>query len=272
MFQPATMQVKALLNPVTAQSKFQFLRYMPSPELRYFVDWYWVIHWDLRGQEPYTQDVLTYPCVQFVVEEGKSGVFGLTRGKFSRQLVGKGRVIAAKFHAGGFYPFFKQAVTSYTDKTLTMNTVFGAAGDDLERIILTDETDEAALAHMDQFLCDRLPPPDPNVGLVNEIITRVINNPDITRVDELLPHIYLSKRSLQRLFHLYVGVSPKWVIQRYRLQEAAEQLAAEGMGKSTEIALRLGYFDQAHFIKDFKAIVGMPPLEYAKLAHFIPAS
>lgn len=272
MFQPATMQVKALLNPINAQAKFQFLRYMPTSELRYFVDWYWIIHWDLRGQEPYTQDVLTYPCVQFVVEESASGIFGLTRGKFSRVLVDKGRVVAAKFHAGGFYPFFRQPVATYTDKTLSMSYVFGPAGEELERTILANQTDEDALAHMDQFLCNRLPAHDPNVRLVNDIINCVIDHPDITRVDELLSYIYLSKRSLQRLFHLYVGVSPKWVIQRYRLQEAAEQLATEGMGKSSQIALRLGYFDQAHFIKDFKAIVGMSPLEYAKLANIVPIS
>jgi len=266
MFNPATTEVKAILNPVSAQAKFQFLRYMPTPELAYFVDWYWVIHWDLRGQEPFTQDVLTYPCVQFVIEDGASGVFGLTRGKFTRQLVGQGRVIAAKFHAGGFYPYFNQPVATYTDKTLPLNLVFGAAGDELERTILADGTDEAALTHMEQFLCDRLPMRDPNVALIDDIIKCIIAEQDITRVDELVSHINLSKRSLQRLFYQYVGVSPKWVIQRYRLQEAAEQLTREGMGKCTEIAVRLGYFDQAHFIKDFKAIVGLSPLEYARRA------
>lgn len=155
--QPATTQVKAMLNPHTAYEKFQFGRYLPAPQLAYFVDWYWVIHWDLRGQEPHTQDVLTYPCVQFVVEAGESGVFGLTSGKFSRRLMGKGRVIAAKFRPGGFYPYMQSSIAALTDQQVSLNTVFGAAGDDLERNILATEDDEHALMQMQQFLCDRLP-------------------------------------------------------------------------------------------------------------------
>ena len=66
------------------------------------------------------------------------------------------------------------------------------------------------------------------------------------------------------MFNDYVGVSPKWVIQRYRLQEAAERLA-EGRATSLEtLALELGFFDQAHFCRDFKALVGRTPAEYAR--------
>ena len=61
----------------------------------------------------------------------------------------------------------------------------------------------------------------------------------------------------------YVGVSPKWVIKRNRLQDAAEQLAG-GAVSCAQMALELGYFDQAHFIKDFKSIVGKSPAEYAR--------
>jgi AraC-like DNA-binding protein len=62
----------------------------------------------------------------------------------------------------------------------------------------------------------------------------------------------MSLRTLQTVFQKYVGVSPKWVIQRYRLQEAAEMLASGVEVK--ELAFQLAYFDQAHFIRDFKSI------------------
>lgn len=268
--QPATTQVKAILNPHLAKAKFQFSRYLPAPELAYFVDWYWVIHWDLRGQEPYTQEVLTYPCVQFVVEEGESGVFGLTSGKFSRRLVGKGRVIATKFRAGGFYPYMQSSISALTDQQLPLSAVFGGAGDDLERSILATNDDEHALMQMEQFLCERLPERDPNVALVNEIIDVVMNDRNMTKVDELVSRVHISKRSLQRLFSQYVGISPKWVIQRYRLQEAIDQIVGMDTGNYTAMAQRLGYFDQAHFIKDFKMIVGVSPTEYARMANPTP--
>lgn len=72
----------------------------------------------------------------------------------------------------------------------------------------------------------------------------------------------VSLRPLQRHFLRYVGVNPKWVIQRYRLHEAAERLKA-GPVDLASLALELGYFDQAHFTRDFRAIVGMSPGAWA---------
>ena len=70
-------------------------------------------------------------------------------------------------------------------------------------------------------------------------------------------------RALQRLFGDYVGVSPKWVIKRYRLHEAVEQLAGGRPPEWSALAQNLGYFDQAHFIRDFKRLVGRTPADYA---------
>jgi len=109
-----------------------------------------------------------------------------------------------------------------------------------------------------------LPERDENVAAINRIIDRIIADRAITKVDDIVYRLNLNKRALQRTFHEYVGVSPKWVIKRYRLHEAAEQLAAGDGVDWPRLALDLGYFDQAHFIKDFKAIVGTSPAEYAK--------
>jgi AraC-like DNA-binding protein len=81
----------------------------------------------------------------------------------------------------------------------------------------------------------------------------------------------LGPRSLQRLFREHVGVSPKWVIKRFRLHEALEQVSAGADVDWTQLALDLGYFDQAHFIRDFKAIVGEPPTGYASRAFAQPS-
>ena len=69
----------------------------------------------------------------------------------------------------------------------------------------------------------------------------------------------MSLRSLQRLFSCYVGVSPKWVIMRYRIHDAVEQIAAGQPSDWSRLAQDLRYCDQTHFIKDFKALVGKSP-------------
>jgi len=71
-------------------------------------------------------------------------------------------------------------------------------------------------------------------------------------------------RALQRLFSDYVGASPKWVINRYRLHEAIARVQAGHPVAWAALAQDLGYFDQAHFIADFRRLVGVTPAEYAR--------
>ncbi len=66
------------------------------------------------------------------------------------------------------------------------------------------------------------------------------------------------------MFKQYVGVPPKWVIKRYRLHEIAGELVENQEADWAQLAADAGYFDQAHFIKDFKQIVGQAPSAYLK--------
>jgi AraC-like DNA-binding protein len=75
----------------------------------------------------------------------------------------------------------------------------------------------------------------------------------------------MTPRALQRLFSEYVGVGPKWVIQRLRLHEAIAQVQQGHAVSWAALAQSLGYFDQAHFIADFRRLVGRTPAQYARL-------
>jgi AraC-like DNA-binding protein len=59
-------------------------------------------------------------------------------------------------------------------------------------------------------------------------------------------------------------VGPKWVINRYRLHEAVERLQEGAQINFSELAMELGYFDQAHFIRDFRKLVGCTPVAFAR--------
>jgi AraC-like DNA-binding protein len=83
-------------------------------------------------------------------------------------------------------------------------------------------------------------------------------------VEDVVERFGIAPRTLQRLFARYLGVSPKWVLRRYRLHEAAARLAAEQDRPWAEVAAELGYFDQSHFIRDFTAAIGLTPVAYAQ--------
>jgi AraC-like DNA-binding protein len=71
-------------------------------------------------------------------------------------------------------------------------------------------------------------------------------------------------RRLQMLFKDYVGASPKWVIRRNRLLDAADLLAKDSDIDLAELAQRLGYYDQSHFTTDFEKLIGKPPADYRR--------
>jgi AraC-like DNA-binding protein len=73
----------------------------------------------------------------------------------------------------------------------------------------------------------------------------------------------IAQRTLQRMFQHYAGVSPTWVIRRYRLLEAAEPVREGKLVSWAQVAADLGYADQAHLIRDFRAAIGQTPAAYA---------
>jgi AraC-like DNA-binding protein len=260
----AVGEPRGILNPQAGEKQFQLSRFLPSEDVMFFVEHYWVVTWDLRDQEPYLSENLPYPTVHLVIEKDKSNVFGVMKGKFSVLLKEKGRAFGVKFRPGAFYPFVKTPVSRFTDGFISLSDGFGTDALALETMILLLEDEEKMINVAENFLRERLPEYDEHVVAVNKVIDAIAADGTIIKVDDVVARLNLNKRWLQRLFSRYVGVSPKWVIKRYRLHEAAQKLARGEVKDWPMLALELGYFDQAHFIKDFKAMIGKAPVEYAK--------
>jgi len=238
----------------------------PAPALAEVVEHYWRVRWDVRGREPYVQHTLSNASVHLCVERGNSRIQGVVTGLFTTLLSGRGRVFGVKFRPAGFHPFLGSPVAGLANRTLPVRTVFGHDGDDYVRRVLALEDDLSMATAADAFIEERMPPVDPVVPEVNRIVALIVAERAITRVDHVVDRAGVGKRTLQRLFHEYVGVSPKWVIQRYRLHEAAQRLAEDPDTGLADLALDLGYSDQAHFVRDFKSVVGRPPAAYARSA------
>jgi AraC-like DNA-binding protein len=246
------------------EPRFRHERYHPSADLEPYVEHYWLVEWDLRGRPPHRAATLPHPSVHMVFEPGgRSRIRGPARAKFARVLKGRGGVFAVKFTPAGFQPFARGPVSRFTDRIVTPRSVFGVAALDLERAVLAARTDRSRIEIVEAFLRARGGEPDEHVLLVSRMVYTVVNDRRLVRVDDLAARFGINTRTLQRLFSRYVGVSPKWVIQRYRLHEAAERLAA-GPVDHAALALELGYSDQAHFVRDFKTIVGLSPAAYAR--------
>lgn len=255
---------RGVLHPQLEQGQFTHARRAPSPTLAELVEHYWHVAWDLHGLPAQQQETLPHPNVQFVVERGWTGIYGIHTGRFVHQLEARGQAFGIKFKAGGFFPFYGAAVSLLQDGSLDPSRVFGDDAAHFEANILAETDIEAMALIAERLLLAHLPPIDPNVARVSALVARIANDHSLMSVERLVEQTGLTKRTLQRLFNHYVGIGPKWVINRYRLHEAIAQLQAGTPVLWADLALQLGYFDQAHFIRDFRKLVGRPPAEYAR--------
>ncbi len=239
-------------------------RHAPSSNLAPCIAYYWMVSWDLRGQPPHVQETLPHPNVYMVFEDSRLTIRGVSTSKFTRILEDQAFAFGVKFRPGGFHPFLQSSTSSLTDRVVAANYVFGADGDALEAALIRSCGEDAMVETVEAFFLQHVPQPDKNVALADRLVGQILNRPQIKTVDDLADHTGLNKRSVQRLFREYVGIPPKWVIRRYRLHELIERLEAGDPLDWSDLALELGYFDQAHLIHDFRAITGYSPADYQR--------
>ncbi|MFZ6779906.1 DUF6597 domain-containing transcriptional factor [Undibacterium sp. Ji83W] len=255
---------RGVLRPAFSEGEFQHHRQRPSPALADLVAHYWYVAWDLRGLPSQEQATLPHPNVHLVVEHGEARIYGVHSGRFMRTLRGKERVFGIKFKPGGFFPFYRQAVAQLGNTSIDVTDCFGKDGADFCAQILAANDVQAMCTAAEAFLLRHLPPADEQVSHISTWLTQIEQDRSIVTVEDVMAIAGTDKRSLQRLFQKYVGIGPKWVIQRYRLHEALAQVQAGKTLSWTDLAQELGYFDQAHFVRDFRQLVGMTPREYEK--------
>ncbi len=278
-FPPTVGPSRGVLQATEARgSAFFHQRLIPPPELAPFVQNLWYVQWDLRGATPSTAETLPHPNCYLVFEHDlerpiddlgvhrRAEVSGVTTGKFSRTMQGRGRVFGLKFKPGGLRPFLQDSVSTLTDRVVFAAQIFGPDILALATQLRALDTPETMAAAATAHFAPCLPAPDPNSALATALVDTILHDPTILTVATLAGRSGLSIRALQRLFEAYVGASPKWVIRRYRLHELLERFHSGEALDGVQLALDLGYADQAHLINDFRKLAGVTPTEYLRRA------
>jgi AraC-like DNA-binding protein len=254
---------RGVLRQALAAERFTLARHQPSAPLGSFVDFVWILRWDLRGQESHEQTILPHPNVNLGFEATGAGIFGVDRKLFTRTLSGQGKALGVRFRPGGFHPFWHAPVSQLTDRVVPAIGLFGPAAEHSRKLIMDAGTDGEMMAEAEALLTAVLPEPDPSSDRATELVTLINKDPSLRRVDQLAEVSGQSARSLQRLFADYVGVNPKWVMRRSRLHEAALRADGGDPVDWAQLAIDLGYADQAHLSRDFTATLGISPTRYA---------
>jgi AraC-like DNA-binding protein len=248
------------VRPWQRGSTSQLERVEPSPGLERIVERHWIVRWDLRGREPFRQEVLPHPSINLVVEPSQAFVWGVPTKRDTRVLEGAGWAIGTKFQPGAFTACTGIEAARLTDDRVQLPTAFG------RRLDQHDREPRSIIAAIETLLSPWAALDEPVLDLMGQAIDSMRHLPPSARVQEIADANHLSPRTLQRLFRRYVGVSPKWVLKRLRIHQAVEQIASDPAPHWTRLALELGYYDHAHFIRDFRLVVGRSPTQYAQEA------
>lgn len=253
----------------------------PAPEsLVGLIDWFWSVEWELPTGVVHPQQVVPQPGVNVSVgtppppgtapEPGpwplRCVVNGVTTTLSTRVLSGTGWNLAAKTTTGGFGAWIDD-VAPITDLALPVEDVLPLEGPALsEQIASADLIDgvdvlgDALTSLLEQRSRQRISLAR-EVAAVAEVAER---DRSVRRVEDMARVAGVGMRTLQRMFASCAGVSPTWVIRRYRLLDAAE-LARTGTAVDwAEVAAALGYSDQAHLTRDFTTVLGVSPAAYAR--------
>jgi len=253
-----------IVNPALGFEHFRLARYEPSADLAPFAERYWIVRWDLRDREPYDSQILPHPSVHLSFSADRAEVHGVGTRLFVRRLVGAGHVFGVKFTPAGFRPFIEASVATLTDRVLSPDEAFGVSCGELTRSVANEDDDLATRALVEAFLRRRGPTASAETALANRLVEAARVDRELARAEDLAIVGGLGLRAMQRMFREHVGVGPKWVIRRFRIHDAAERCRDGATLDWAALAQELGYFDQAHFSRDFKAQLGRSPTDYAR--------
>ena len=265
------------LTSLVADGWLEPQRILPSAELSPFVHHFWSLRWALRS--PYLGEALLHPAVSMLVEtrDGTESaeIRGVHTGRVSKRLEGEGQVFGVTFRPAMFQPFLGASMATLTDRTVPVPQILGAKAAAWARSILSAFASkplrleaapdlERMVGSAEDLIASLLPRAALEVACWRDLVERMALERTLLSVEAVSQVSGLNRRFLQRSFRRYVGVTPKWVIQRYRLLEAAEQLKTSTQPDLAALAASLGYADQAHFTRDFTLMVGQTPRSFAQ--------
>ena len=248
-------------NPLRS-GPVRFCRYLPGPPLRPFVRNFWTIERDGTVVAPRRQRVVPDGCVDILLirrspaECYKAYVVGTMTTPIFEDLTARAEYLGIRFAPGGFNHFFGIPARELTDQIVPLESL-PASFPSAEQLAESPDI-PTRFAILENSLSQRLPSDrqDPTLEKVLDTISACRGSVAISQLARIACR---SPRHLRRRFHESVGVGPKTFCRIIRFKNALHMLRHEPSPDLLQVALRAGYYDQAHFIHDFNRFYGASP-------------
>lgn len=249
---------------LTPDSRVPITRIAPPDWAAHAVRHTWIVEWDLSPGEVLRQGALNYPALNLVAEPGRLAVYGPTTAAATRTLEGSGWAVGLLLRPAAT-PLFTDRPAAFAngEQNLDEPALHGAVRAAMGSRNLPATRHAEASGAVVRWIVDRMPAADARGLEANRMAELADSEPGLLRVPDLAAAMGTSVRTLERLAADFFGPTPAAIMRRRRIQMAAERLRAEPDAALADLAQELGYADQAHLTRDFRAVLSMTPREYA---------
>lgn len=249
----------------------------PAPDLRPFVQCYWSLESPGTGTlsrntivpdgsmklifhygDPYRH----YPKQGGSVVLPRCFLIGQLTRPFEVGPTGETGTFFVRFHPNGFLPFATSPIKTMKNTAVPLEILFGDEGNNLEQQVVNAHSTLERIIQVEAFLLKQLNEAKANDLFVKSTVETILKAKGQSSIEEISSQINVSRRQLERKFSAMIGLSPKQLSKIARLQATLKSLRAKKTGSLTTLAYESNYYDQAHFIRDFKEFTGITPKEF----------
>lgn len=257
-----------VLHPLNL-SRYSARWFEPSSAVSDAVAQYWSVEWNL-GDEVVEQSIVASPAVTLSIESGSVPaplvITGIHRRAWVREITGSGVVLGIRLRPAGLAVLSDLTPDTIADATLAVSEAvderlhllmaqIAEADTTVERVARADTLIGALLAETRMRALHRL---------ANDVVTEIETRGQPIPVSALAQRFSTSERTIQRALKQTLGQGPAWVGRWIRLQEVVRRLSVQDAPSLSEVAVDIGYADQAHLVNDFRSAVGTTPGAYVR--------
>ncbi|KAB3538530.1 AraC family transcriptional regulator [Alkaliphilus pronyensis] len=267
-------QGEKLWSNIKQQSTI-YREYSPIRKLQPYIACYWTSKTINTTNEVVTSRVIPDGCMDIVfdigeINKGKCGsVCGLMTKSSEEEVKGTSEFLGVRFWPGGIIPFLKISANDFTDKSVSLDDILGKLALEIsERLCFSETLSERLMIIEDELVRLIL-----KAGVSNELMIcalyEIYKHRGIISIKNLSQEMNMSQRQLSRNFKNWIGTNPKTFVNIIRFQNIIKQLNEATNINLQDMVFENGYYDQAHFIKDFKTFYGKTPGRLKYDVHFL---
>lgn len=251
-------------------------KYHPRPSLRPYIKFYYLIRTDDTGDiqlDNHPQgdvDLIFTLDGEAEFKPGKSSATPLTdmfvvaqqNQSFQFSFKPNTRLLGITFQAPHFGEFFKLPMPELANTGVSIEPEYGFELKDVVNQFQALELEEDLIFILEEYLTKKLERSPLGPNLSANLLPLIQEHNGVLSVGQLEQMAGYSTRTLQRKFQAELGISPKSLLQIVRFNALLAQLKQGSIDSWSRIVYDYGYFDQAHFIKDFKRYTSKTPTNF----------